>query len=285
MNKAETSDTPPASLTPKINRKRSASFFINYGLAILTFLILGYLIARAQTRVLDFSAIFDRPDILRNAFITTIRASFTALIFSVIFGLILYFFSISKIRYLRALSDVFTEIIYGTPLLVMIFMMGFIFRASINNIIDMIGITDFIKQFDSSFRGFSGPQMGLAGLTIYITPYMANIFRAAFSSIPEEQYMAMHLFGFTTFQRYRYIIVPQVIRVLMAPLMNNFSLIIKGSALLNIVMMREIYYELFSIQQRTGRSVEAFFVMWLLYLAITLPLSQFTRFIERRWGT
>ena len=245
--------------------KQRSYVFINYGLAILTFVALGALVVIRQPRELDFSTIFSRSDRIIVAFLTTIEVSFKALGGSMILGLIFYFFSISKIKYLRAFTDVFTEIIYGTPLLVMIFMMGYVFRYAFN-------FTD-------------AATMGLIGLTIYIAPYMTNIFKAAFSSIPETQYQAMDLFGFTTYQRYRYLIIPQMIRVLMAPLMNNFSLIIKGSALLYLVAEEEIFYELNLIRLETGRTLESFFVMWILYIMITLPLSMFTRYVERRWRT
>ncbi len=238
---------------------------LNYVLAILTFVGLAVWVVINQPRDLDFSGIEARSEVIRSAFFKTIEVSLIALAGSMVLGLVFYFFSISKIKYLRAFTDVFTEIIYGTPLLVMIFMMGYAIRSVFN-------FTD-------------ASNMGLIGLTIYITPYMTNIFRAAFSSIPETQYQAMDLFGFSIFQRYVYIIIPQMIRNLMAPLMNNFSLIIKGSALLYVVTTREIFYELFSYRNATGRSLEAFFVMWLLYISITLPLSMLTRFIERRWRT
>ncbi len=238
---------------------------LNYALAILTFIGLAIMVVIRQQRALAFDEIWLRSSIIQRAFVTTVTVSFIALIGSLVLGLVFYFFSISRVRYLRAFTDVFTEVIYGTPLLVMIFMMGYVFRASFN---------------------IAGPEtFGLVGLTIYITPYMTNIFRAAFSSIPEGQYQAMDLFGFTTFQRYRYIIIPQVIRALMAPLMNNFSLIIKGSALLHIVGTREIYYELFALSNTTGRNIETFFIMWLLYLMITLPLSRIIQFVEKRWST
>ncbi|TVP96007.1 MAG: ABC transporter permease subunit [Acholeplasmatales bacterium] len=257
-------DSTMDTLANQRNTVRKLHHALNYFFAIAVFIAGAFFVAVRQPRSLDFSGIIARSGIIRAAFFTTVQVSFIALVGSVTLGLVFYFFSISKSGFLKAFTNVFTEVIYGTPLLVMIFMMGYPVRASLNIA--------------------TSPTMGLVGLTIYITPYMTNIFKAAFSSIPEEQYMAMELFGFNAFQRYRYIIIPQVIRVLTAPLMNNFSLIIKGSALLNIVATREIYYELFSWRQFTGRSFEAFVVMWGLYLAITLPLSQLTKYIERRWS-
>jgi polar amino acid transport system permease protein len=126
--------------------------------------------------------------------------------------------------------------------------------------------------------------MGIIAIIVYMSPYMTNVYKSAFSSISEEQYMAMNLFGFTPFQKYRYIIIPQVIRILMPPLMNNFSLIIKGSALLNVLSYTEIFYAIRIAQSKTFAFVEGYILMWLLYLIITIPLSQLTKYVERKWS-
>ncbi|MGM0496241.1 MAG: ABC transporter permease subunit, partial [Bacillota bacterium] len=127
--------------------------------------------------------------------------------------------------------------------------------------------------------------MGISALIVYMAPYMKNVFKSAFSSISEEQYMAMDLFGFTPFQRYRYIIIPQVIRILMPPMMNNFSLIIKGSALLYVLSTyQELFYVIDTAAHRNYAFVEGYLLMWLLYLMITIPLSQLTKLVERKWS-
>jgi polar amino acid transport system permease protein len=113
---------------------------------------------------------------------------------------------------------------------------------------------------------------------------MKNVYKSAFSSITEEQYMAMDLFGFTPYQRYRYLIIPQVVRILMPPLMNNFSMIIKGSALLSVISYTDLFYSIKIAQSRTFAFIEGYLLMWVLYLMITIPLSQLTKLVERKWA-
>jgi polar amino acid transport system permease protein len=96
--------------------------------------------------------------------------------------------------------------------------------------------------------------------------------------------MTMDLFGFTSYQRYRYNIIPQVTRILMPPMMNNFSMIIKGSALLNVLSYNELFYAIRVAQSQTFRFVEGYVLMWILYLIITIPLSQAAKLVERRWA-
>lgn len=240
----------------------------SYLISIGIFILFAVIVANRQRTPFNPGLLDGYQNLIFEGFRNTIYASIIALIGSVVLGFIFYLFSASKVRFLHAFTDVFTEIIYGTPLLVMIFAMAYVIGPA------------FIARPSQ----FEVRILGVAGIIIYITPYMTNIFKSAFSSISDEQYMAMDLFGFTPFQRYRYIIIPQVIRILMPPLMNNFSLIIKGSALLSVLSYRELFYAVQIVQSRTFAFTEAFLVMWTLYLIITIPLSQLTRWLERRWA-
>jgi polar amino acid transport system permease protein len=237
---------------------------VSYTLAIGVFVLFAVFIVSRQLRPFDFSPVIPYLPKIMKGFYNTIWMSVISLFGSMILGFLFYLLSQAKLNFFKAFTDVFTEIIYGTPLLVMIMIMAFVIGPA--------------------FGTFNRPLMGLIGIIIYITPYMTNIFKAAFSSISRDQYMAMDLFGFSSYQRYRYIIIPQVIRILMPPLMNNFSLIIKGSALLNVISYRELFYEIAQMTNNNFRFVEGFLLMWALYLVITIPLSQLTKIIDRRWG-
>jgi polar amino acid transport system permease protein len=237
---------------------------LSYLLAILTILLLIVFIVTRQTEQFTLSSFKVYQGLITTGVLNTIIVSLVSLLGSLVLGFVFYLFSISKIKYLNALTDVFTEIIYGTPLLVFIVITAF-----------LIG---------PAFGTYNRSVMGYLALIIYMTPYMKNVYQSAFSSIGSEQYMTMDLFGFTPYQRYRYIIIPQVIRILMPPMMNNFSMIIKGSALLNVLSYTELYYAIRVAQSQTFAFVEGYVLMWILYLMITIPLSQATKYIERKWA-
>jgi len=237
---------------------------VSYILAIFTVAAFVAIVILRQSSGFSLASFKDYQSLITTGFFNTIYVSIISLFGSLILGFVFYLFSISKSKYLIALTDVFTEIIYGTPLLVLIVISAFVIGPA--------------------FNSYNRDLFGVLALIIYMTPYMKNVYKSAFSSITEEQYMAMDLFGFTPFQRYRYIIIPQVIRILMPPLMNNFSLIIKGSALLNVISYTELYYAIRVAQSKTFAFVEGYILMWIIYLVITIPLSQLTKYIERRWA-
>lgn len=104
---------------------------------------------------------------------------------------------------------------------------------------------------------------------------MKNVFKAAISSINQEQYLAMDVLGFKTIDKYRYLIIPQVIRVLIPPMMNNFSLIIKGSALLSILAYAVLFYAIEITQTKTFAFAGGYLLMWMFYLLLTTGLQLF----------
>lgn len=237
---------------------------LSYVLAILTVLLLVFFVVTRQVDNFSLEAFTPYQDILTEGIGNTLLVSFVSLLGSLVLGFVFYLFSVSKVKYLNALTDVFTEIIYGTPLLVLVVVTAF-----------LIG---------PAFGTYNRNLMGYIALIIYMTPYMKNVYKSAFSSISKDQYLTMDLFGFTPYQRFRYIIIPQVTRILMPPMMNNLSMIIKGSALLNVLSYNELYYAIRVAQSQTFRFVEGYILLWILYLMITIPLSQAAKYIERKWS-
>lgn len=236
--------------------------FVQYAGAtsVLIFIIVVTVLLSSNT--FQISALIPYQPLIVRGFFNTILVSFISLIGSMLLGFILYLLSISKMGFFRAFSDIFTELMYGTPMLVLIFVMAFVVGPA--------------------YGSFNRPLWGVLAIVLYMAPYMMNVLKAAISSIPEDQYMAMELFGFTRAQKYRYLIIPQVIKVLMPPLMNNFSLIIKGSALLNVISYEELFYAIRVAGSKSLAFTEGYVLMWGLYLLITIPLSQLTKYVEKR---
>ncbi len=111
---------------------------------------------------------------------------------------------------------------------------------------------------------------------------MKNVFEGAMESIDELQYQAMTVFGFTTYQKYRYIIIPQLLKILIPPLAGNLTFIVKGSSLLNFIGVPELYNQITKSQSITYAVVEGYALMFVMYLIITIPLIRLTRNLEKR---
>ena len=153
---------------------------LSYVAAILTIAAFIVFIVLRQTSDFNIGAFDSYGYLITTGIKNTILVSVISLLGSLVMGFIFYLLSISKMKYFIALVDVFTEIIYGTPLLVLIIVMAF-----------LIG---------PAFGSYNRNLLGVIALIVYMTPYMKNVYKSAFSSISRDQYMAMDLFRFTLFK-------------------------------------------------------------------------------------
>ena len=119
-------------------------------------------------------------------------------------------------------------------------------------------------------------------MTAYTSPYVANSYESAIAIIGKEQYVVMDLYHFTGFQKYRYVIFPQMIKPLLPSVINHLSGIIKETALLRIVSVSEISYVITVISTKNWASVEGYLIMWIMYLIITIPLSVLAQYAGRK---
>lgn len=209
-----------------------------------------------------YDLIFGSKNLLFDAFLTTIWVSILSLIGALILGFVLFVMNRSKIALIRAFSTVFSEIIMGTPLLVMIFLVVYPFGR-------LIGSSD--KLF-----------LGIVAMILYNAPYIANAYETTASVVTFEQYVVMDLYDFKWWQKYLYVILPQMIKPFIPSLINNLSSVIKSSALLNIIAVSEITYITTVISSKNYAIIEGYYVMWIMYLMVTIPLSLITKTIARR---
>lgn len=218
----------------------------------------------------QLNLLFPWSNIIIKGWFITIIVSIISLVFSIILGFLLYLLSKSKILVLKYLGTIFGEIVFGSPLLIF-----------------LIVIYYFIGTPISQFLGLSPTPLnrlflGTIALSLYMAPYMKNVFQGAMESIDPMQYQAMTVFGFTTYQKYRYIIIPQLLKILIPPLAGNLTFIVKGSSLLNFIGVPELYNQITTAQSNTYAVVEGYLAMFIMYLIITLPLLRVTTHLEKR---
>jgi polar amino acid transport system permease protein len=219
----------------------------------------------------DLSRLSEKSQLIFNGFLLTILISVVSLILSVIIGFVLYLAINSKNSYLKHLSTIYNEVIMGIPLVVFLtFMYFFIFAP--------------FRQIFEFGNGVEPIIVGIIAISIYMGPYMKNAFEGAIKTIDHTQYQAMQVFGFTTYQKYRYIILPQLIKVIIPPLIGNFSYVIKSSTLLHVMLVNELYAEIKRASLSSLAIMEGYVLMFFLYLIITIPLLRLARWFERRYG-
>lgn len=241
-------------------KKYSVKF--QYALVIATFTIIIGLALAFTTDNPRYDLILSSGNLLFSAFVNTILISIVSLIGAMLLGFVLWVMSRSRIIMLQAISNVFSEIIMGTPQLVMIFLIVYPFGTFINSTNKLL--------------------LGIVSLILYNAPYIANAYEATAGVVSEQQYMVMELYQFKWYQKYQYIIIPQMIKPFIPSLVNQLSSVIKASSLLNVIAISEITYITTTIATRSYAIIEGYYVMWIMYLIVTIPLSLLAKYVARR---
>ena len=172
---------------------------------------------------------------------------------------------ICHVKVLRALATVYIDFLRGTPLLVQIFLIYFALPMVVGQRVD-----PFIAA--------------ITACGINSGAYIAEIFRAGIQAIDEGQMEAGRSLGMTWVQTMRYIIVPQAFKNIV-PLGNEFIALLKDSSLVSVIGFEELTRRGQLIIARTYGSLEIWITVALIYLVMTLTISRFVSYMEKRLAT
>jgi len=196
----------------------------------------------------------------------TIKITAMSVAVGVIIGLFVGIARICRVRPLEWLAAVYVDFFRGTPLLVQIFLVYFALPVLTGQRID-----PYIAAI-----GACGINSGA---------YVAEIFRAGIQSIDEGQMEAGRSLGMTWGQTMRYIIVPQAFKRVIPPLGNEFIALLKDSSLVSVIGFEELTRRGQLIIAKTYGSLEIWISVAIVYLVMTLTISRFVAYLEKRFAT
>ena len=160
---------------------------------------------------------------------------------------------------LRALAVAYTDAFRGTPLILVAYMLALGLPG-----LNIHGISDRSPFF-----------YGVCALTLVYTAYVTEVYRAGIESVHPSQRMAARSLGLTYAQMMRYVILPQAIRRVVPPLLNDFIGLQKDTAIITVIGVTDAlaqagFYsnDFFSY---VGYMVAAFF-----FVILTIPFARFT---------
>jgi His/Glu/Gln/Arg/opine family amino acid ABC transporter permease subunit len=226
----------------------------------------GHLLFPFVRNVLNFTYLRGTFHLFLKAAGRTLFMAFMGEAGGIAIGLILSMFTLSKRRVVRAPARTYINFFRGTPLIWQLIFFYAVFTFGLNLNVGTVFTAIIVFALN----------MGA---------YSAEVFRAGLQSIERGQLEAARSLGMSYFQAMRYAIVPQAVRRVIPPLMNEFVILIKDTSLifvLGIVLGQE---DLFAVGQEGYSSYfnATFFVGTALgYLAVTLPLIGIVNAAERR---
>ena len=229
---------------------------------------------------LDFSFflkyLFAPPSLVLWGLWLTITVAIVSQTLGVTLGFFVALARLSKRRWLRSLAVFYIWVWRGTPVLVQLVL-----------IYTGVAAAGFYRYPDLVIGPFhlSGPlQAAILTLSLNEAAYMAEIFRAAISSIDKGQTDAAKAVGMTPAISMHRIILPQAFRIVIPPLGNEFTLMLKGTSLLSIIGIRELFGTLQSINAATFRTFELFIIAAIWYLILTTIMGFVQKQLEAKFG-
>jgi polar amino acid transport system permease protein len=193
----------------------------------------------------------------------TIVLSLVAFIGGGILGLIITIMRISKSRILRDISRFYIAFFQGTPLLMQLFLVFF-------------GIPILLGYDVPAFVSAS------VALIFYTTAYVADIWRGSVESIPKAQWEAGTSLGLSWLQQFRYIIMPQAVKVSIPPTIGFAVQVIKNTSLTSIIGYVELTRQGQILNNVTFRPFIIFTMIGAIYMVICYPLSVYSKRLEMK---
>ena len=165
---------------------------------------------------------------------------------------------------LRMIATLYVDVFRGVPTILVIFLLGFGMPA-----LQLQGVPS-----DAIF-------WGTAALILSYGAYVAEVFRAGIGSVHPSQTMAARSLGLSSFQTNRYVVLPQAIRNVMPPLLNDFISLQKDTALVAVLGPIEVLRRA-QIDTSSNFNYTPYVGAALIFIALTIPMTRFADWVQRR---
>ena len=210
---------------------------------------------------------------LMDGFWYTIKLSVLSGVLSLAWGLLLAVLRQSRGRVLtplRWLTIAYIDVFRGIPLLLVLLLVSgvSVFGAPIGG--------EILPQelVSPTWLGQPSPfWYGVAALTITYGAYMAEVYRAGIEAVPRGQMEAARSLGMSHGKAMRFVIVPQAVRKVIPPLLNDLIALMKDTSLVSFISLSEVLLVGFDLQAKTFNS-SALTLGAIFFLIVTIPLAR-----------
>ncbi|OCL25178.1 hypothetical protein U472_12470 [Orenia metallireducens] len=191
----------------------------------------------------------------------TLCLSMAASILSLIVGFVAGLIKSINVPIITYVVNFYTYIVRGVPFLLLLFIIYYVLPFF------NIRLSPFIA--------------GVLSLVIHEGAYMTEIIRSGIESVEKGQHEAAHSLGLNYFQKMRYIILPQAIKITLPPLAGQFVLLIKSTALISLIGLTDLTRVGRQLTQRGENPFLIFFIVGIFYFIICYPIINISDRLER----
>ncbi len=205
-------------------------------------------------------------DWMLSAWGWTVSVSLLALVLALVLGIV-----IGTLRTLQdrpmivRLGNAWVELFRNIPLLVQIFLWYHV-----------------LPSLFPALKGVPGFALVVLALGFFTSARIAEQVRSGIQTLPRGQRYAGLAVGFTTFQTYRYVLLPMAFRIIIPPLTSETMNIIKNSSVAFAVSIAELTMFAMQAQEETSRPIEVYMAVTALYFVSAFAINRVMLFIESR---
>lgn len=209
---------------------------------------------------------FTLPRIFLNLLIAT---KWTLILSAIAFvgggaiGALITLMRISSNKFVSRISWLYVEFFQGTPLLLQLFLAFFGL-----SVVTGINLSPLVAAS--------------IALTAYTSAFLGDIWRGAIQAVPRGQWQAASAIGFDYFDQLKLIILPQAVRLAIAPTVGFLVQVVKGTSLASIIGFTELSRAASLINNVTLQSLLIFGLAGLIYFVLCYPLSTWSQQLEKK---
>ncbi|TDH61922.1 amino acid ABC transporter permease [Dankookia rubra] len=190
----------------------------------------------------------------------TLLLTVLSLVLGGLFGFVVAIARTSRLAPLRLLAAGWIGVVQGIPVLILL----------------------FLAYYGLSMLGFDLPPIVAASISMafYASAYLGEIWRGCIQAVPWQQWEASTALAFSRPQQYRYVILPQAMRIAVAPTVGFIVQLVKNTSIVSIIGVIELARAGNLVNNATFQPFKVFGTVALIYFAICWPISLLARRLE-----
>jgi polar amino acid transport system permease protein len=172
----------------------------------------------------------------------TVFVTLVGFVLATVLGLGVALMALSEHVVLRQIARFYTEVIRGVPILVLLFYIAFVGAPALVTVANFVAAPLISAGWIEPFvvRDVSLMWRAIMALMIGYSAFIAEVFRAGIQSVDKGQVEAAKALGLSRYQRFRLVVFPQAMRVILPPLSNDFVSMVKDSSLVSVLGVADI---------------------------------------------
>ncbi|HWK43175.1 MAG TPA: amino acid ABC transporter permease [Stellaceae bacterium] len=214
---------------------------------------------------LDWSVVWQYRGALAEGALMTVVLSLATMVVAIPGGILLALMRLSRSRIASTASACFVEFFRNLPILLLVYWAYYVMPVALD-----LRLSGFVT--------------GLVALSLNVSAYNAETFRAGIGSLRKGQMEAAMALGMSRWQAMREVILPQASRRVLPVLASTWVSLFKDTSLVSVIAVGELAYTAMRIRSQTFRVLEMLTAMAAIYWALGYPQAKLTDWLNRRFG-